>query len=393
MLKPPDIKESKLRAVKLSELYRLMTDELFSTPTEEDRQRLKELLQETWARQEWVVFRQTFKDPETIDTVNRLASEDTTAALLATIRSRKRKRLLKRTVLCTTMVLITAAAWSYLTRSYTSVSPVPSAISYVPTSISALPSLQLSDGHTLSLQPNENRIAGNTVIYNDTARRMLSFTAYACRPHQMNTLKIPPGTDYHVRLPDGTEVFLNASSLLSFPFEFGQDKREVFIEGEAFVQVAAAASKPFIVHLPSTSVEVLGTAFNINTYDSNKITVSLQQGSVRLNTPGQPPVKLRPGMQAVVQHQIATTTVQPFNKEELSWTQGAYTMDNTPLRVLAMLFPRWFGIQVVFDNPALREERFTGTILKKEPLANFLSTLERTANVRTYYENGILHIQ
>lgn len=311
-----------------------------------------------------------------------------------TIRKRKNKRLLTRTILCSSMILLSIAAWSYLNRTTTlPASQQLSVISVLPAPAFHPLSIHLSNGQQKNLSANENRLDANTVIYNDTITRTLSFIAGNCRSHQLNTLKVPPGMDYHVRLADGTRVFLNASTLLSFPFEFSQDKREIFIEGEAFLEVAPQAGQPFIVHLPSTSVEVLGTSFNINTYDSNKITVSLQQGTVRLNTPGQKPVKLQPGMQAVVQHQSATTTVQPFAKEELSWTQGAYTMDNTPLGVLAMLFPRWFGIQVVFDKPSLREERFTGTILKKEPLAHFLSTLERTANVHTYYKNGILHIQ
>lgn len=397
-MKPADRLEKKIKDDKLSELYRLMTDEIFGPPREEDRQRLKQLLEEPWAKQEWITFRKTFKDQATIDNIARLANEDTSLALTTTIRKRRNKRLLKRAVLCSGMVVLSIAAWSYLNR--TSISDTREQLSALsnypvaaPAAVDTRLSIQLSTGLQLNLSANENRLDDSTVIYNDTATRTLSFITGDCRSRQLNTLKVPPGMDYHIRLHDGTEVFLNASSLLSFPFRFGQDKREIFIEGEAFLQVAPQAGKPFIVHLPSTSVEVLGTSFNINTYDSNKITVSLQEGAVRLNTPGQQPVRLQPGMQAVVQHQSATTTVQPFAKEELSWTQGAYTMDNTPLGVLAMLLPRWFGIQVVFDKPALREERFTGTILKKEPLATFLSALERTANVHTYYKNGILHFQ
>ncbi|WP_164974273.1 FecR family protein [Filimonas effusa] len=386
------------------ELHRLMTDEIFGTPPPEDSQRLNQLLREPWARREWITFRETFKDPSVVENINRLVDsemqEAAGAGLAKTIRKRKHKRQWRRAAVSSTLVIAAAFGWMYLGRAghmpavehFSSPAFTQNAYAGAPAMVTPALKLQLANGQTIDLAATAKLNAGTATLYNDTAQRMLWFSGNNGRPHQLNTLIVPPGLDYHVRLSDGTEVFLNATSLLSFPFQFGSGRREIFIEGEAFVKVAPATNQPFIVHLPATTVEALGTAFNINTYDSNKITVSLQQGCVRLNTPGQPPVKLEPGMQAVV-HNNAATTVRLFGKEELSWTNGAYTMDNTPLGALANVLPRWFGIKVVFDRPSLREERFTGTLLKKEPLASFLSTLERTANVKTYYDEGILHIQ
>src|SRR5690606_32808342 len=102
----------------------------------------------------------------------------------------------------------------------------------------------------------------------------------------VNTLTVPAGLDYKVHLPDGSEIWMNSTSQLQFPSEFSAATREISIKGEAYLNVAPNKEKPFIVHLPKSTVRVLGTEFNVNTYGLNTETVALVKGSVQLNTPG-----------------------------------------------------------------------------------------------------------
>jgi ferric-dicitrate binding protein FerR (iron transport regulator) len=370
---------------KMAELYRLMTDELFATITNEEGNRLSTLLQEPWARVEWEKFQKTFESQDVIDKVAQLIQEDTGAiGLQSAIRKRTRNRQLVRAGAVSAVVFIGLFGWHYLsTNSHRS--PALSVAKGI--------QLQLADGQTIDLSAVQTLTAGNTVIHNDTNHRQLSYTAAAHSVQHLNTLKVPVGMDYRIRLSDGTEVFLNSATQLSFPFAFDGPKREITITGEAFLKVAKDAAKPFIVHLPTTDVEVLGTSFNVNTYDAAAVKVSLQEGSVQLVSPGQKTTRLQPGSQAVCNTTRNETEVKSFSPDELSWIKGAYILDNTPLDALTVIFPRWFGIEVVIDNPGIAKERFTGTILRSEPIDTFLRTLERTAGVTTYYRDSVLHIK
>jgi ferric-dicitrate binding protein FerR (iron transport regulator) len=367
---------------KMAELYRLMTDELFGTISSADGKKLSVLLQERWARDEWEKFQKTFENQDVIDRVAQLIQEDTGASLEKKIRKRTRTRQLQQVTAASAIVLLAAAGWFYLSSNTLPAAPVAKGIQ-----------LQLANGQTVDLSAAHTVTAGNAVIHNDTAQHLLSYSIEDSTSHALNTLKVPVGMDYHIRLSDGTEVFLNSATQLSFPFSFNGPRREVTISGEAFLKIAKDAARPFIVHLPKTDVEVLGTSFNVNTYDPAMVKVSLQEGSVQLLTPGQKTTRLQPGTQAVLQKDNNETQVQAFSPDELSWIKGAYILDNTPLNALILILPRWFGIEVVIDRPEIGKERFTGTILKTEPIDAFLHTLERTANVTTYYKDSVLHIK
>src|SRR5690606_25037817 len=113
---------------------------------------------------------------------------------------------------------------------------------------------------------------------------------------EWNIISVPFKRDYKLILSDGTEVWLNSLSNLRFPFNFIGEKREVFLEGEAYFKVAKD-TKPFIVHVGETDIKVLGTSFNINS-DGTQVITSLVEGSV-LNSAGNESVLLKPGYQSI----------------------------------------------------------------------------------------------
>jgi hypothetical protein len=207
-----------------------------------------------------------------------------------------------------------------------------------------------------------------------------------------NTLTVPIGLDYKITLSDGTEVWMNSATTLHFPFSFTGKSREISIDGEAFLKVASDPGKPFFVHTAKSTIQVLGTSFNVNSYDSGTIKVSLVEGAVRMNA-GNESVTVKPGMQAVLN--ASGIHMQSFNEEEeLGWRNGLHYFENTTLTDIAKVLPRWFGMHVIMDNAAIGNERFTGRIDRNIPIRTFLDDLKATITVDYYFDDkGILHFK
>jgi ferric-dicitrate binding protein FerR (iron transport regulator) len=188
-----------------------------------------------------------------------------------------------------------------------------------------------------------------------------------------NTLTVPPKMDYKLRLSDGTEVWLNATSRLRFPFSFTGDKREVYLEGEAYFQVSKNDTKPFVVHTEQTDIHVLGTSFNVNAYSDGLTRTSLVSGAVIATAAGKE-VRLKPGEEAVYSSENGYKVVSFDDSEVLAWMKGVYVFHNTSLSEIASVIERWYGVQVVFDNKELAGKKFTGGLEKLQRLDYFLAT-------------------
>ena len=253
--------------------------------------------------------------------------------------------------------------------------------------------LQPADGSIVNLSENERgRMikAGQVVLYNynDT----LKFSAPASETG-INRLVVPAGKDYTVQLSDGSTVHLNASSTLEFPFSFSNNERDITFAGEAYLRVATEPNQPFIVHVPNRAdIQVLGTDFNINSYDSGKVTVSLVQGSIKL-TAGKQEAIVEPGFQAAYTIDKSINTC-PFDKDDvLSWLEGKYVFHNVPLRKITPILERLYDVRIVIDDPAVAEKPFTGDIMKTNGLSSFLKRIKLTGNADNYTKDDTIHIK
>lgn len=364
---------------KMTELYRLMTEEILGTISSADGKKMSIMLEEEWARKEWDKFHKAFETEDALDKVALLIKQEAVSREAAVIDSRNhRRRLLTATLAAVLVLLAGTCLWLYSGSS--------SATSQPGTGIT----LQLANGETIDLSTITRFESGNALFFNDTAAHSLSYTLTPHASGAMNVLKVPAGKRYNMRLPDGTQIALNASTELYFPSSFAGNKREIIIHGEAFLQVAKNAAQPFIVNLAHTRIEVLGTSFNVNSYDSTAIKISLRDGAIRLAT-RKKSLLLEPGSQAIISAE-EEIYVQSTPSRELQWLEGQYIMDNTPLEALTVIFPDWFGVPVIIDDSALNQLRFSGSILRNEPLDSFLPRLEKVAHVRTYYKDSVLHV-
>lgn len=163
-----------------------------------------------------------------------------------------------------------------------------------------------------------------------------------------NTISTPIGGQYQIALSDGTKVWLNASSSIRFPTTFSKE-RTVDITGEAYLEVSANKNSPFIVKSLGTTIEVLGTSFNVNAYkDEAGMQTTLLDGSVRVKKADKQ-FLLKPGQQANV---VADNAIQILNdidvRQVVAWKNGYFDFNNADVPVMMRQLERWYDIQVTY---------------------------------------------
>lgn len=242
-------------------------------------------------------------------------------------------------------------------------------------------SLLTGNGQSVTLDTSGTIALGNTTL--STSGNTLKYTS---ADTVQNTLLVPAGKNYKLVLSDGTEVWLNAATRLRFPFHFSGSSRDVYIDGEAYFKVAKDADHPFIVHTPLTKVEVLGTAFNVNTYEAGNVQTALVEGRVIARSANGESQDLRPGYKADYRSARGFAT-HPFDQEEvLSWMNGVYYFHSMPLTELVGLASRFYGIHIILDEKKFAGVATTG-LMDRNKLNDFLNDLQTTAHI-TYQLSG-----
>jgi ferric-dicitrate binding protein FerR (iron transport regulator) len=211
-----------------------------------------------------------------------------------------------------------------------------------------------------------------------------------------NTLEVPRGNQSRLILPDGTKVWINAGSRLTYPTVFTGNTRELTMEGEAFFEVSKDEAHPFIVHAKDMAVKVLGTAFNINTYDPVLLT-TLTEGKVNVSEAeqkehtdnrqqgtkgGETAVVLDPGDQALFEtgkkaiHKKSNVDIYLFT----SWKDGIILYEEASFQKIAEQLGRQYDYNLVFDDPELANLHFTVNMKAPDKLQhvlnNIISTIE-----------------
>ena len=205
-----------------------------------------------------------------------------------------------------------------------------------------------------------------------------------------NTITTPNGRQFHVVLPDGTRVWLNAGSMLQFPVAFTGNERIVELTGEAYFEVARRVAQPFKLKVrKQLEVAVLGTGFNVNAYTNEKnIATTLTTGAVRVSLiqhSGQT-VVLKPGQQ--VQSEYNTLKVVPDADIEkvIAWKNGLFNFEGVGLREMMRQLERWYNLEVVYEGN-VKDVRFFGEMSRSLKLSDVLAGLEN-AEVHFRLEEG-----
>lgn len=175
---------------------------------------------------------------------------------------------------------------------------------------------------------------------------------------EQSTLK---GERTIISLEDGTKVWLNVASRIRYPETFeGNIIREVFLDGEAFFEVARDTAKPFIVRTQEIQIKVLGTSFNVKSYDKeDKIQTTLVEGKVRIQSMDEQPkvVTLAPNQMATYHKESKKMVLN--NKTDMDalagWKEGRLIFDNKPLEEIVIALERWYDVEIeVEDQKSLK---------------------------------------
>lgn len=238
--------------------------------------------------------------------------------------------------------------------------------------------LKLADGSVITLDSVAKR---QIQLGNATAQQVNGQLNYAPssggEAAGINVLTTPRGGQFQVVLPDGTRVWLNAASSLSYPTAFTGKERLVEVSGEAYFEVAKDAHKPFRVKISNQEnyIDVLGTHFNVNAYpDEAAIRSTLLEGRIRFSAAQA--VVLSPGQQAVLT--AGTQTPQVVNGVDTSavmaWRSGLFNFEGQHLREVMRQLARWYNIEVVYDQE-VPDVVFGGKIVRNVSLTQLLKIL------------------
>jgi len=246
--------------------------------------------------------------------------------------------------------------------------------------------LELSDGRSeIITKNNQSKIVNDNgdLIARKFPNQIIYFGKVQDQEVVYNTLKVPYGKRFKLQLSDGTIVSLNSGTTLKYPEQFGfNGKRNVYLTGEAFFEVAKDKTHPFIVHANKVEVEVLGTKFNVSAYPENPtVNGTLIEGSIQMaeaenksNT-----VLLVPNQMATWQNNSKKITTKFVDTSIYSaWTKGDIAFKDTPFSTIAKIIERTYDVKIINENSDLARQNFTGSIkISESSVENILELLKR----------------
>ncbi|KAA2238482.1 DUF4974 domain-containing protein [Chitinophaga agrisoli] len=327
------------------------------------------------------------------------------APALTVAASRKRYKIITWAA-AAVLLLIAAGAWYYRLR--------PDTITHTPQLAKQQPLipggnraiLQLANGNTIVLDSAANGVLameGSTqvkkakdgsLIYEPAAGSDTSAKA-------LNIITTPKGGQYQITLPDGTKVWLNAASSLTFPTVFSGAARKVELTGEAYFEVAkinralngVVSRMPFFVATGHTEVSVLGTHFNVMAYpDAGVQEITLLEGAVQVSH-GKDIQRIQPGQQAAVPNQEgAAMLIKPANIDAvMAWKQGLFLFDDTDIENAMSQLRRWYDARIVYEG-GKPDAVFTGVLPRSSDVNTVLNMLASTRKVSFTVKDNVITV-
>lgn len=235
-----------------------------------------------------------------------------------------------------------------------------------------------------------------------------------------NEISTKNGSKTSLVLPDGTKVWLNASSELIYDKNYGNALREVTLKGEAYFDVVKNAAKPFIIHTADMDIKVLGTAFNVKCYPGSKSTeTSLVRGSIEVTLKDRTEkIRLKPNEKLILNHQeadivsgtsgnkksnaaagekpfisLSHLTLYPADNTvvETAWVQNKFVFSSETFEEVALKMERWYNVSIQFKSESLKYIHLTGSF-ERETITEALNALQFTAKFTYAVKNNVIVI-
>lgn len=231
-------------------------------------------------------------------------------------------------------------------------------------------------------------VGGETIVLPDTTKMVHKTQKYEKQemPVSLEESSLPPLNvlntssrgNIEVTLCDNTRVWLNANSVLKYPNEFQGEHRSVYLEGEAYFEVAKNTTQPFIVHTGRAEIEVLGTRFNVNVPQEGPCVTTLVEGCVKVRGKKKDSVIIYPGQQ-VVAHAMGEMEVRTVNTRfYTAWQRNFFAFQDETFYHIMNVLADWYDFTFEFDSVGLANLKFTTTIQRYEHVDDVLEILQRT---------------
>lgn len=253
--------------------------------------------------------------------------------------------------------------------------------------------LILSDSKTVSLEGQEAEISysGNSIEINNQKTELNSGQPSSGKASAYNQLVVPVGKRSMLTLADGSKIWINSGTRVIYPVLFDKKKREIFVDGEVFLDVFPMKKKPFIVKTKEHQLEVLGTSFNLTAYERDTIqNVVLVTGSVKVKTGNKNETVLSPNEMYTYSHgarQVKTVNVDEY----ISWKNGIYLYQSEQLGIILTRLSRYYGKEIVCSDD-VSHLRFSGKLDLKDDLSVILKGIAMTAPISYETKSGIYMI-
>ncbi|OWK69637.1 FecR family protein [Pedobacter sp. AJM] len=245
--------------------------------------------------------------------------------------------------------------------------------------------LTMANGRKISLanvsKGEIGRELGIIITKTDEGRLVYKIDEKVSDPNALNTLSTARGETYQVRLPDGSLVYLNAASSLTYSAALIENgKRVVKLIGEGYFEVAKDKLHPFIVKTNRQEVEVLGTHFNISSYADDEVEkTTLLEGSVRLTASGNSRM-LKPGQQAkLYSGKIQVNETDP--ELAVAWKNNEFVVESEHIETIMTMIERWYNVEVVYIGEKTNQ-RFSGKVSRFDKMSKVLEIVESTGEAR-----------
>lgn len=260
------------------------------------------------------------------------------------------------------------------------------------------PTLLLENGEKIALTEESFSMQKKDVVIKNDAKNKLVYEPQKETQNknvQNNHLVIPKGKTYKLLLSDGTKIWLNSETEITYPTRFVGNKRVVNLIGEAFFEVAKNKEKPFIVNANGMEVKVLGTSFNISCYTTDKtFNTTLINGSVSVKTNNKEAQTIVPSEQLTYYKESEQTTIHTVNTELFtSWINGEYIFKDTTLEEIVKKLQRWYDFSVNYEDESLKHNRYSLTADRNTNLDHLLEVISYTSNVKLERINNIINIK
>jgi transmembrane sensor len=244
--------------------------------------------------------------------------------------------------------------------------------------------ISLTDANTGNLVTEAGlairKTSGGEVVY-----EVIDTHSNSSNDNKTNTIETPIGGTWHVRLPDGTNVWLNAQSSITYPVNFStKSARFVELSGEAYFEVAEDKSKPFFVKSDKQQIEVLGTHFNVSSYsDEIGVKTTLFEGRVSITIlENGKKINLLVGEQSTVDKDGIKVVKLTDTKDVIDWKNGYFLFDNLRQEDIMKRLSRWYNIEIQYADAEAKEVVYYGIVSKDEDLSKVLKKFELVGDVR-----------